>query len=106
MFVIIRIVPIVPKMYNQQMDTQIESQKNSFTILQSALNIATGCMVYSDMRHLAQDIGLAGMELLQNNFALEAFFITRIHMLAIGHKMLQDAKSIHCAKMMRMEMFH
>jgi hypothetical protein len=104
--VIIHIVQIVPNQYNPQMDTQTELQKNSFTILPSALNIATGYMVYSGMKHLAQDIGLAGMERLQNSFALVVFYITRIHMHVTGHKMLLDARNIHCAKMMQMATFH
>jgi hypothetical protein len=57
------------------------------------------------MKHLVQDIGLAGMEQLLNSFALVVSFITKIHMHVIGHKMLQDARSIPYVKMMRMEMF-
>jgi uncharacterized membrane protein (DUF2068 family) len=105
-FVIIPIVLTAQNHCNLQMDTQTESQKKNVTILPSALNIATGCTVYSAMKHLAQGIGLAGMERLQNSFALVAFFITRTHMPVTGHKMLQDARNIHCVKMMQMAMFH
>jgi len=97
---------IVPKMFNPPTDTLTESQKSSFTIPQSALNIATGCMESLDMRHLAPDIGHAGMEQPQNNFALVVYFIMKILMLVIGHKMSLGVKNIHYAKTMPMETFH
>ena len=46
------------------------------------------------MRHLAPDIGHAGMEQPQNNFALVAYFIMKILMLVIGPKTLLDVKNI------------
>jgi len=85
-FAITHTEQIVPKMSNPPMDTLTESQKNSFTIPQSAQNIATGCMESLDMRHLAPGIGHAGMEQPQNSFALVAYFIMKILMLVIGPK--------------------
>ena len=46
------------------------------------------------MRHLAPDIGHAGMEPPQNNFALVVYFIMKILMLVIGLKMLPVVKNI------------
>jgi len=51
-------------------------------------------MGFSDMRLLAPDIGLVGMELLRSNFALEDFSTMKILMLAIGLKMFPGAKNI------------
>ena len=51
-------------------------------------------MEYSDTKHLAQDIGLAGTEPLQNNFASVVFYTMKTPMPVIGHKTLLDVKSI------------
>jgi hypothetical protein len=63
-------------------------------------------MEYSDTKHLAQGIGLAGTEPRQNSFALVVFYTTKKLMPVIGHKMLLGAKNIHCARMMPMVTFH
>merc|ERR1719511_57249 len=97
---------IVPKVSNHLTDTLTELQKSNFTTLPSALNIATGYTVSSDMRRLAQDIGHVGMERPQNNFALVVYFIMKILMLVIGLKMLPVVKNIHYAKTMQMVTSH
>ena len=51
-------------------------------------------MAFLVTKHHVQDIGRVGMELLQNSTVLEVYFTMKIHMLAIGHKMLEGAKSI------------
>ena len=51
-------------------------------------------MEYSDTKHLAQDIGLAGTEPLQNSFVSVVFYTTKTLMPVIGHKMLLDVKNI------------
>jgi hypothetical protein len=63
-------------------------------------------MEYSDTKHLAQGIGLAGMEPLPNSFASAVFYTMKKPMPVIGHKMLLGAKNIHCARMMLMATFH
>lgn len=47
----------------------------------------SGCTVFSDMKLAALDIGLAGMEQLQNNFASVVFYIMSIQGHAIGQIM-------------------
>lgn len=48
---------------------------------------AIGYMEYSDMKHLVQDIGHAGMVLQLNNYALVVYFIMKMRTVVIGQKM-------------------
>jgi len=70
-----------------------------------ALSTAIGCTAYLVMKHHVQDIGRVGMELQQNSTVLEGYFTMKIRMHAIGLKMLEGARSIHCVKMTPMVMF-
>lgn len=58
------------------------------------LSTATGCMVFSVMKHLALDTGHVGTEQPPNSFALEDFCTTKMLIVAIGPRMLMDAKNI------------
>lgn len=57
-------------------------------------NIVTGCMVFSDMKHLVRVTGPVGTEQLPNNFALVDFCTMKMLTAVIGRKMLMDAKNI------------
>jgi hypothetical protein len=105
-FATILIVLIVLSQFSQQMATPTASVAKSAIILLLALNIVIGCTEYLVTKLLAQGIGLAGMELQPNSFALEGFSTMRTHMHVTGHKMLEGAKSIHYVRMMPMEMCH
>lgn len=69
------------------------------------LNTVTGFMAYLDTKHLVLVIGLVGMVLLLNNFALVVSCTMKRLMPVIGPRMLVDVRNIHCAKMILMEMY-
>ena len=75
------------------------------TIPPLLLNTVTGFMAYLDMKHLVLVIGLVGMVLLLNNFALVVSFTMKRLTPVIGPRMLVDVRNIHCAKMILMEMY-
>jgi hypothetical protein len=60
--------------------------KRLFKMDQFQTSIATGCMEFSDMKRRVHVIGLAGMEQLQSNCALEVCFTTNKLTVAIGQR--------------------
>lgn len=63
-------------------------------MVQFLQNIVIGYMVFLDMKHLVLDIGHAGMVQQQNNYVSVDYYITKIHIVVIGQKMLMDVKNI------------